>query len=330
MKRLWRLALVFGLGVATAAAGFGTIVGAGQNAEHERITRHGLSCQYPDTRNAVAGACFEAKSMQELAGGHHDFGAVGAPDRGTLVFQSKAHCDNGDYMNVPGYPNTQQKARDTLLECRAWMQKNMDEAVNDAGAMLDSKGALIPKQVETGCTFVGGFKGRAKCNVLEDMGYMLHAAQDFYSHSNWADGADPAKSSSVENPPGLGHHEPAPFIALRVKDAPFPEGLMTGCFTSKPESAFCHKHVKHAYLNKDEGKIDDGSTPGGTLNIPAGAGTTDRGKIGFNFRNAVDDAVADTRDKWSVLQDGLRAKYGPDKALKMICALRKDDPTRTC
>src|SRR5579862_7678114 len=74
------------LAATTAAWPFGTVRGVGQNAEHERITRHALGCGL--TGIGAVDNCFEDKSLQELAGTDHDFGAVGIPDRGDLITQN--------------------------------------------------------------------------------------------------------------------------------------------------------------------------------------------------------------------------------------------------
>lgn len=306
------------LGVATVASGFGTI-SIGQNREHERITRHALSCTYNDAKAALNGLCFEGDTMDELAGSKGFFGAVGAPDRGPYIFISKAHCDKGDFLDTPGYPNTREKAHEALLACRALMESKLDEAVHDADGMVDSKGKvnwLVATSLH--CNFVGAKKGRPKCNVLEDMGDLLHASEDFYSHSNWADKADSTKPVSTENPPGLGHHEPAPFISLRGQQ-PVPPGLISGCYGT-PEALFCKGRVMHEDLNKDQGTIDP------EISAPK----THRGKIADNFKWAVQDAILDTRDKWALLQERLLARYGEKRGKAMICALRKDSPRTGC
>lgn len=51
--------------------GFGTIVGQGQNAEHEKITRNAMACP-PGAKSD--GSCFEPKSLDNLAGGPGTFG----------------------------------------------------------------------------------------------------------------------------------------------------------------------------------------------------------------------------------------------------------------
>jgi len=64
------------LSVSTALA-FGTIRGMGQDAEHERITRHALACE----NNKATDNCFQKKALDSLAGRKGTFGAVGIPGR---------------------------------------------------------------------------------------------------------------------------------------------------------------------------------------------------------------------------------------------------------
>ena len=311
---------------APAALAFGTIHGLGQNAEHERITRHALACA-PGT---AADECFQKNTLDMLAGAKNNFGAVGAPDRGTLVFHAPAHCDGGDYFDVAGYPQTKTAAQANLEACRAWMAKELEAAVEAAGGLLDAKGALDDSQIPTivSCTFAGNVKGRAKCNVLEHFGILLHASQDFYSHTNWTDAPDATKPASPTNPPGLNKRGPAPWLDLRTQSA-FPAGLISGCFETKSavsEEANCNygpsklPRVKHLALSKDKGTID-----------PAlGQGTTARGALNDNFRHAVEAAVADTKDKWATLKEQLILTYGPSRGTTMICALTHDKPKKTC
>ena len=177
-------------------------------------------------------------------------------------------------------------------------------------------------------TFGGQINGRAKCNVLEHFGILLHASQDFYSHTNWTDAADKSAPASPANPSGLNNRGPAPYLDLRT-DKPFPAGLISGCFEAKSaisEPKYCNygpnaaPRVKHLALNKDKGTIDP----------QIGAGTTDRGKINSNFRHAVEAAVADTKDKWATLKEQLILTYGPSRGTTMICALTRDKPMRDC
>jgi hypothetical protein len=310
---------------ASSAFAFGTIKGLGQDLEHERITRRAFACP----GNVASDDCFQKKTLDSLAGAPGDFGAVGAPDRGTLIVKGEAHCDGGDHFDVDGYPQSKADAQATIEACRAWMVKHLDAAVAAAAGLLDAKGRIRGSEIPTivACRYTGG-KGRAKCNVLENFGVLLHTAQDFYSHTNWTDVAEAGKPASPSNPPGLGKRGPAPYLNLRGPQ-PYPAGLISGCFEAKSaisEPKYCNygpnaaPRVKHLALNKDKGTIDP----------QIGAGTTDRGKINDNFRHAVEAAITDTKDKWATLKERLVATYGPARAKKMICALTRDNPIKTC
>lgn len=311
-----RIILLTGAAAAVVLlTGFGTINGAGQNAEHERITRLALQC-------GGQAACVQGQTLDELAGADGSFGAVGAPDRGSLLLSPEAHCDGGDHLATPGYRQSAADARAALEACRAWMAAKLDEAVEDAGELLDDNGRIRSRHVGLGCTFVGGFKGRAKCNVLEDMGILMHASQDFYSHSNWVDRPAPG-ATGPDNPPGLGRGGRSPWLDLRSRQA-FPDGLISGCFEGAPEAAFCGGgRVKHAALNKDTGVIHvaDGRIE---------PGASDRGAVNGNFERAVRAAVEDTADKWATLGERLVARYGAERGGRMMCALSRDDPVRDC
>lgn len=310
-KYFLTLSLIGALFAGHSAAAFGTLSTLGQNREHERITRAALSCAGGRGGND----CFQAASLDNLAGKSGTFGAVGAPDnplRGLLT-QSSAHCDNGDFLPAKGYPNTAQKARGELESCRDWMNMNIDVAVRDAGALV-SGGKVVAAGMSTtpACVF-NGVKGRAKCNVLEDLGLTLHAAEDFYAHTNWVDRADASKPVSTTNPPGLGNSDKAKWLDLRRSDS-FPAGLLSGCFGGVPEAAFCGNRVKHAVLNKDEGQIDP----------KLGAGSTDRGKVEDNFKRAATAAIADARDKWAILRERIDDRYGAKTGALIACALTHD------
>lgn len=296
----------------TAVLGFGTITTLGQHAEHERITRL-----------ALAGAGFGAKTLDMLAGRNNRFGAVGAPDlRPALITNHAAHCDGGDHLDLPGYPQSEDAALENLRKCRAWIFANLQAAVTAADALVDANGEVDGSQVPSfiSCSF-SGINGRAKCNVLESLGIALHAAQDFYSHSNWVDEAATGKIGP-ENPPGLDQDGPAPFLDPRLDEAA-PAGLISGCFTFKPETAFCSydggkPRVRHLVLNKDNGVIGD------TI-AEIGPGETPRGATGDNFRRAVEAAVADTADKWDWFAERLVEVYGEQRGAAMVCAITEDD-----
>lgn len=311
-------ALAAGLSVASAGWAFGTVKGVlGQNVEHERITRA-----------ALGPMGFEPRSLDEIAGTARvkavpgTWGAVGAPDnpaRG-LMGQHSAHCDGGDAREVAGYPQSARDARTILEECRTWIFDRLDEAVNDAGPLVvqDDKGAWVPAALQfpgpgpVASCWYNGAKGRAKCNVLEQLGLAFHASQDFYSHSNWVD-VPAADSLSPINPPGLGANTPAPWLDPFARPKDFPRGLITGCFESVPEAFHCNygpgwPRVKHEFLNKD-----------GPQKV--------RSSVNGNFERAFIVAKEDTVLKWRYFEARVLQTYGPDKGPAIVCAVKRDDPS---
>ncbi len=146
--------------VAVPASAFGTITRAGQNAEHGRITRRALACK----TESAAGTCFEEKTLDSLAGKSGTFGAVGAPDRGRGNLRFFAHCSGGDYLDVPGYPQSKAEAKTVLTECRTYMAENLTHAVTDAAKLVNDKGELRSSAVSMrfGCTYRGSTHGPPK------------------------------------------------------------------------------------------------------------------------------------------------------------------------
>lgn len=294
---------------------FGTIEGLGQSSEHEKITRLALKdfALGPDT-------------MDSLAGERGAFGAVGAPDRPDrgLMSEQAAHCDGGDYVGSSGYPQSKPAAEAKLTACRDFIFASLEAAVVAAGrivpeATLSIAGDEIPTYIA--CVF-NGESGRAKCDVLEALGLALHASQDFYSHTNWVDRPAPG-ALTADNPAGLGQAAPAAFIDPAAR-APFPDGLISGCYEGFPESQYCTYNgdwarVKHAVLNKDNGPIDPAA--GAT-----GPGTTPRGTISGNFERAVAAAAGDTTAKWQWFSAELTRRYGAERGGLILCAIRSDDP----
>ncbi len=311
------------------STGFGTINSGGQNSEHGRITRHALACDGASPPSA----CFQSDTLDSLAGSRGNFGAVGAPDRGRGMLTSFAHCSAGDYFDTPGYPRSRSEAEASLRECRDYMLENIRHAVVDAADLLDDDGEIRSSQIPSyiSCVYAGQEHGRAKCNVLAHLGRILHASQDFYSHSNWVDQPDPAQPVAIENPPGLGNTGRAPWLDLRVANPAFPSGLVSGCFDMASfasedtgclygdEGAGTHR-LRHLDLNKDTGSIDP----------HIGEGTTVRGAIGDNFERAVMAAIEDSADKWVTFQEMLVVAYGQERAALMICAITHDDPVDDC
>jgi hypothetical protein len=307
-----------------SAAAFGTILGGGQNREHERITRAALAC--PGGTSST-GACFEARSLDRLAGHDREFGGVGAPDSDELRIFS-AHCDDADFLEA-GYPHTREQATATLVECVDHLRVRFDETVDGAPNLLDDAGRIDPAEVdlEPECRFFEVAEKRAKCASLEGIGRVLHGVQDFYAHSNWADEADPSRAIGPENPPGLDRPGPSPVLDFRSDTPPsVPEDLTTGCFVVRDEVhgvGECTGRVTHAALNKDRGLIDPVS---GVATDP----TTPRGMVEENFAKAVTGAIEETRRQWRDVRAELVDRYGEEKAAAMVCALTRDDPATAC
>lgn len=310
--------------VPSSAAAFGTVEGGGQNREHERITRAAVACP---AGAGSDGDCFEPRSVDQLAGTGKKFGAVGAPDL-TETSNPAAHCDDADYL-AGGYPATRDEATARLRECVDHLRGRFGEAVESADGLLDGAGEIVSSAVdlETDCVPGTATERRAKCATLEAFGRALHGVQDFYSHSNWADEADPSAPIGAGNPPGLNLAAPSPLLDLRGSGLPaIPDGLTTGCFVVPDEVAgvrACRSRVTHAALNKDTGLIDQTS---GSTSSP----TTPRGEVGDNFAKAVAGATVETRRQWQDLRDELRATYGSAPASRMACSLTHDDPPNDC
>jgi hypothetical protein len=342
-----------------------------QHNEHELITR--LAFQCPNARGSD-GTCFEPRSLDQLAGWHVDWlgfamtgagfnGAVGAPDTLDLLPEGpEAHCDDADYLDVPGYPRmstrtpfipyrtlsltcpteTRAEANAKLQACIDHLRGRFRQAVASVRRLVDDRNRVRREMVElTGrpggdCTFAfpewqSDDFGRAKCHAIEGFGRALHGVQDFYSHSNWVDHADPTKPIGLSNPPGLGMNGIAPFLNLRgngvIPPDQIPLNLTTGCF-SLPDSPLgsgeCEGRITHHALSKDKGIIHlDGSV---------GAVAMDPRSEAFpsNFPLAVQAAIHHSREIWADLRDEIRQEYGTVVGNLIICALVRDDPVKSC
>ncbi|MFD5078756.1 hypothetical protein [Streptomyces sp. NPDC058371] len=321
--------IVFTIAVAPQAQAYGTIPGR----EHSNITRAALGCPQSGTDSDY---CFDPASLTVLAGGggviqNPDFfGAVGWPDNPFKpggADGDEAHCDNADYLDPShdagrAYPQTRAQASAALLNCVRHTREAFTSAVDQAANLLDTDNRL-----KTGAEFT-----QAKRAVLYDWGRLLHAVQDFYAHSNWADISAPGLPVGLDNPPGLNMTTPSLLfnaLAPEPTAAAVPRDLTTGCYTT---SGSCRGHVRHGApfngddtgLNKDGGKIDPKT---GTATEP----TKYRGRIGRNFQQSVTAAVSDTRLQWVDLRQGLEDRYtGPGQAWLMACGLLRDNPQSTC
>jgi hypothetical protein len=239
----------------------------------------------------------------------------------------EAHCDGADFLDVPNYPHSRADADLALKRCRNLMVVNLKNAVKAAASLVDESNIVQEKQLAPSCIFIWEYaddKNKALCKTIGYFGFLLHASEDFYSHSNWADRSfssapDWKRLDFMKNPPGLGNKGiPCPFLDLRVDTHPkIPAGLITGCY---PEfECIMQSRVPHEYLNKDKGIITIAET------VTAGDCTTYRcntGDPGFgNFESSVKAAVLDTRDKWATLREKLEKTYGVARASVMACAI---------
>lgn len=341
LKFLFALALLLFFNLDASAYGTVNSKALGQNNEHERITRRAYT------------PVFGQHTLWLLAGGDLEFGAVGAPDnpRFLLSLTHEAHCDAGDHFTLPGYPQSAKTARAHLKQCVDWMATHFDQTILIAGSFVDSDlvvDAAAVNQSGTLCISDSYSETSKKCVALTHFGIMLHAVQDFYSHSNWSDIADDKQKISPLNPPGLGMTTPAPFLKMPAERGTFPPFLMTGCFELMELASVgwsCNytqttmdgektmPRVKHHYLNKDKGGIDlpagiNGITITGGSTV--GLGKTPRGKVNNNFARSVDVAVQDTSAKLTQFQSTLVTVYGKKRGAAIFCAFTHDDPVKDC
>jgi hypothetical protein len=323
-RRAVLLVLLLGGWIAVAptpAGAFGTIDSGGQHREHERLTRAALACP------GGAEACFAPATMDYLAGHDREFGAVGAPDSDEVA-DPAAHCDDADHL-AGGYPQARDTAVASLADCVEHLRASFRAALDSAKDLLDDHGEVIPEAVAASpeCDPRDRAETRAKCTAMAAFGRVLHGVQDFYSHSNWTDQADPARPVGADNPPGLLRAGPSPLLDLLGTTAVEPPAdFTTGCYVLQdrvPGVGVCQARITHAGLNKDRGLIDpvDGrATEPGTA----------RGLVGDNFANAVAGAIAESRRQWRDLRAALTARYGAGRGGRMVCALTHDDPVHDC
>ncbi|KAK4141787.1 uncharacterized protein C8A04DRAFT_30632 [Dichotomopilus funicola] len=350
MPSLTTVAMTFLPVMATA---FGTIndpIVLKQHNEHEMITRLAFQCAAPNQKSD--GTCFEPRSLDQLAGYHNNVmgialtgtgmnGAVGAPDTfDPLPEGPEAHCDDADFLDVPGYPQSRKEANARLQTCVDHLRHRFRQAVDAARRLVDERNRIRREMVQISyggdCTFAfptwqSDSYGRAKCSAIEGFGRALHGIQDFYAHSNWADAADPTQEISISNPPGLGMTETAPFLDLRangtIPEEQIPRNLTTGCF-NLPDITFgsgvCQGRITHNALSKDKGIIHLDGTFGSPEADPRSEA------VSTNFELAVKAAVKHSQEAWGHLRDEIRQQYGAISGDIMICSLIRDDPIKDC
>lgn len=326
-----------GMAAGAAPAGaFGSTEMLGQNSEHQHITES----------LGKADPLWEAKSLQLVAGSKGNYGGVAAPDRMTDSSATPLtglgpgykHCDDGDWLSTPGYPQSEDAARAELEKCARYYQYLLDRAVRYAGQLVtpDMKVNAAVFEMTSGSGFAPdsacAFRfsmapdRNPKCDVLNAFGRSLHLAEDVWSHTNWGDLADPAKPQNTPtNPPGLGNTEVPDF--LRYPGAPvIPDGLISGCDDSVPVQGpkACKNRVAHSVLAKDNGTFNpDGGDATSTDKYARGLVVVDGVS---NFARAIAGARKQVASTWSDLQQAIVAKYGEERGNAIIAVLRSDSP----
>jgi hypothetical protein len=349
------LVAVYLLGLLPTVHSFGTY--GVQGNQHEYITRNALACKDGEKSNAD-GDCFEARSINSLAGAFLATGAVGAPDASLDIFESEPHCDGGDWFDYAKYPipgakpygQTETEAKAALGKCITYLTGKRGDGVREAKKMLAADGSVIEDQTslvtevngapqESQCKYAFHLPGRAKCAAFDGIGRSLHGVQDFYAHSNWVDQVGDGSPTTPDNPPGLGQTGLVPFLSLDGSTVNIPPGLITGCFKSTtldPKTGVkgclaMNRTVVHENLNKDDGTIS--LVPGVTF-PPATPITsnpkTARGKIGSNFETAVQLAILETRRQWNLIRETILRENSQEQGKRIICALTHDEPWKDC
>lgn len=292
------LALAMGASPARAFHPFPVADGA---SEHRRISDAALACGGPDTS-----ACWSRTALDRLEV------SLKRPDITAITFRNAAHCDGGDL--APDGATGRGRGPAALSACRDWIRENLKLARAAADGLVDARGA--PVRDMQGCAWRVLRPRTPLCEVDFHLGRALHAAQDFYAHTNWVDRVPPGSTASLHNPPGLDGAGPSPWLAPGNTDAP-PPGLMSGCFVFFPEGAFCHGRTRHQDLNKD--RRADATLPP--------LGKTPRGAVEGNFARAFEAAAGETDRMWSDFQSALVADYGPVRGRAMACVLRGLPPS---
>jgi hypothetical protein len=320
--------------IATTTAGpsfaFGTYNSPsilGQQAEHERITR------------VLANSGFEPKTLDLLAGSSGKLGAVGAPDDaldsssipGKGLGPGEKHCDNGDYLDIAGYPQSRNAAVGQLSSCFRYYEQTLDRAVSAAGKLVDEKGVVNPTEAAAvSCSFpfdINKSDKTAKCEVLNRLGRALHLSEDFWSHTNWPDAADPAKPISIQNPPGLGRNDiPSGLRYPGGGSAGVPDGLISGCDDSVPVlgAIECKGRVTHSVLAKDNGYINPGSCAGASPTSKYARGQISGPSGQQNFSLAVCGAMKQAQQTWNDLAGAIRSTYGSQRGDMIVSIITGD------
>lgn len=266
----------------------------GGPGEHRRILDAALGCPAGDGAH-----CWTVAARDRLEP------ALRRPDITAITLWNPAHCDGGDLPDGRGAA--------ALSACRDWIRAELDAAVGAADRLVDADGTPVPVRGRCGAFLAGDTD--PLCRVDHHLGRALHAAQDFYAHTNWTDRPLPPTEVSLRSPQGLGGTGPIPWLAPDDAGSP-PAGLMSGCFLFFPEGLFCQGRTRHADLNKDRRYGSDTPPVGGTP----------RGAVGGNFARAFDAAGGETARILTDLEARLVATYGGARGRAMACVIRGVEP----
>ncbi len=291
--------LALALAVQPAQA-FTPIPVEGGASEHRRITDAALACRWADPT-----ACWSVGGLDRLEV------ALKRPDITAVTLTDAAHCDSGDL--APDGTSPGDRGPEALRACRKWIRENLDLALAAADGLVDARGA--PTRDVRDCAWRVLRPRTALCDVDFHLGRALHAAQDFYSHTNWVDQPVKPEDVTIHNPQGLGGSGPIDWLAAEG-DEPPPPGLMSGCFVFLPEAAFCHGRTRHADLNKDHRPDPASREP-----------DPPRGAVGENFSRAFDAASGETARIWTRFDTRLVTTYGEVRGRAMSCILRGLPPS---
>ncbi len=342
----------------------------GQHAEHEKITK-ALSCGADDSVKP----CFESNSMAMLAGSNGTAGGVGLPDRVTeIIGHGSAHCDDADYL--PGKPYQRSdaaRAVKAIDDCVDLFGHHIDEALDAAGGLADERGIKSSQSDATDpCPWdlsgSGGVEvgtASAKCQVINGLGRAMHAAEDFWSHTNWGDRANPnepvivpdkpgdprddAPVFNLSNPPGLERTEPVPFLRYPISRDQLPteaemlagKAPISGCDDSADELA--NKGLNWIKKIYDTGvRVDNCpervkhsalNKDKGLIDWKTGKTSdpgTPRGAAGDNFQRAVTGARKQVRAIWGDFVNAIDSRYGGTRGGLILRALTSDTPWTAC
>lgn len=342
----------------------------GNVSPHFQITQSALTCErvsyvyHPDY--CVNGAL----TLRSVAGSANNFGAVGAPD----VIENKAilglggtwptigevtgynqywHCDNGDSRSDAdaSYPQTMDAAWQRLYHCQTHIEDMRENAVTMAIAILDGNNEIHPSSDEDCGAYTPTSttpEPTAKCASWFALGFLMHAVEDFYSHSNYIDSISPTDEDPINNPAGLGLS--APFDLFRTPSATRPAGytdLKSGCYNTGtlgetlssvdedehdvPESCTTVSRIQHDAIAKDESNTGRGLQRWYTEDTESEFyGST-------NYQRAFDNAVLEVEWQWQYFIEDLYAAEtnGPREnhaknVATILCAMTSDNPTSAC